>query len=60
MVRNLPANVGDVGDAEFDPWVKKIPWRRAQQPTPVFLFAESHGKKDLVDYSPWSHNVGHD
>ena len=21
----------------FDPWVGKIPWRRAQQPTPVFL-----------------------
>ena len=22
---------------EFDPWVRKIPWRRAWQPTPVFL-----------------------
>ena len=21
----------------FDPWVRKIPWRRAWQPTPVFL-----------------------
>ena len=21
----------------FDPWVGKIPWRRAWQPTPVFL-----------------------
>ena len=25
----------------FDPWVGKIPWRRAQQPTPVFLPEES-------------------
>jgi len=22
---------------EFDPWIGKIPWRRARQPTPVFL-----------------------
>jgi len=26
---------------EFDPWVRKIPWRRAWQPTPVFLPRES-------------------
>jgi len=24
----------------FDPWVRKIPWRRAWQPTPVFLPGE--------------------
>ena len=29
---------------EFDPWVRKIPWRRAWQPTPVFLPGESHGQ----------------
>ena len=27
----------------FDPWVRKIPWRRKQQPTHVFLPEESHG-----------------
>ena len=26
----------------FDPWVRKIPWRRAWQPTPVFLPGKSH------------------
>ena len=26
---------------ELDPWVEKIPWRRAWQPTPVFLPGES-------------------
>ena len=36
----------------FDPWVKKIPWRRAWQPTAVFLPGESNGQKNLVDYSP--------
>ena len=30
----------------FDPWVGKIPWRRAWQPTPVFLPGESPWKKD--------------
>ena len=27
---------------ELDPWVRKTPWRRAWQPTPVFLAGESH------------------
>ena len=34
----------------FDPWVGKIPWKRAWQPTPVFLPGESHGQKSLVGY----------
>ena len=37
----------------FDPWVRKIPWRRQWQPTPVFLPGESHGQRSLADYSPW-------
>ena len=37
----------------FNPWVGKIPWRRAWQPTPVFLPGESHGRRSLAGYSPW-------
>ena len=37
----------------FDPWLGKIPWRRAWQPAPVFLPGESHGQGSLVGYSPW-------
>ena len=37
----------------FDPWVRKIPWRRKWQPTPVLLPGESHGGRSLVGYSPW-------
>ena len=37
----------------FDPWVRKIPWRRAWQPTPVFLPGEFHGQKSLEGYSSW-------
>ena len=29
----------------LDPWVGKIPWRRAWQPTPVFLPGKSHGQR---------------
>ena len=36
----------------FDPWVGKIPWRRAWQPTPVFLPGESYGQRSLGGYSP--------
>ena len=32
----------------FNPWVGKIPWRRAWLPTPVFLPGESHGQRRLV------------
>ena len=37
----------------FDPWVRKSPWRRAWQPTLVFLPGESHGQRSLGSYSPW-------
>ena len=37
----------------FSPWVRKIPWRRAWQPTPAFLPGESHGQKALAAYSLW-------
>ena len=36
----------------FDLWVRKILWRRAWQPSPVFFLAESHGQNNLVGYSP--------
>ena len=52
MVKNLPANAGDVKRLWFDPWVGKIPYWRKWQPTPVFLPGESYGQKTLVGYSP--------
>ena len=36
----------------FDPWIRKVPWRRAWQVTPVFLPEESHGQRSLAGYSP--------
>ena len=48
-VKNPPA----MQETWFDPCVGKIPWRRAWQPTPVFLPGKSHGQRSLVGYSPW-------
>ena len=52
VVKNLPANAGHTGN-EFDPWVKKIPWRRKWQPTPVFLPGKFHGQRSLAGCRPW-------
>ena len=49
-VKNLPA-----WRTGFNPWVRKIPWRRKWQSTLVFLTGEFHGQKSLVGYSPWGH-----
>ena len=38
---------------KFYPLVRKIPWRRKWQSTPVFLPGESHGQRILVGYSSW-------
>ena len=51
----------------FDPRIRKIPWRRKWQPTPVFLPRESHGQMSLVDYQvdyqrvgrDWAHGISH-
>ena len=43
MVKNPPANAGDIRRREFDLWVRK---------TPVFLPGESLGQRSLVGYSP--------
>ena len=52
VVKNPSAETGDKR-CEFNPWVGKIPWRRAQQPTAVYLPGESHGQSSLGQSSVW-------
>ena len=52
MVKNSLANTGRHKRHAFNPWVRKILWRRAWQPTPVFLPGESHRQGNLAGYSP--------
>ena len=49
MVKNLLA----VQEILFSPWVKKIPWRREWQPTPISLPGEFHEQRSLAGYNPW-------
>ena len=49
-IKNPPANAGDERDTS--PWVRKIPWSRKWQPTPVFSPGKFHGQRNLAGYSP--------
>ena len=61
MVKNPSANSGRLKrNLRFDPWVRKIPWRRAWQSTPVFLPGESHTQGSDGLWSIASQGVGHD
>ena len=59
LVKNPPANAADKRHG-LDPRVRKIPWRRKWQPTPVLLPGEVCGQRNLTGYSPGSQRVGHD
>ena len=37
----------------FDPWVKKIPWRRKWQPTSALMPGKSQGQRSLVGIGLW-------
>ena len=39
----------------FHLWVRKIPWRKKWQSTPVFFSGTSHGQKSLAGYNPRGH-----
>ena len=54
VVKKPPVNVGNTS-CGFSPCVGKIPWRKAWQPSPVFLPGESQGQRRLAGYSPWGH-----
>ena len=54
VVKNPPASAGRLKRCGPDPWVRKISWRRAWQPTLVFLSGESQGKRSLAGCSPSS------
>ena len=49
MVKNLPAMQGP----RFNPWMGKIPSRRGELLTQVFLPGEFHRQRRLVGYTPW-------
>ena len=46
VVKNLPTNAAYTRHG-FSPWIGKVPWRRAWQPTPVVLPGEFPQTKEL-------------
>ena len=52
VVKDPLANAGDIRDGLIR-GSGRSPWRRAWQPTQVFLPGESHGQRSLAGYSPW-------
>ena len=55
VVNNIACQCRRCKRCRFNPWVSKIPWKRAWQPTPVFLPGKFHGQRSLVGYSLWGH-----
>ena len=53
-VKSLPA----MQKTQYNPWVRKIPWRRAWQLTPLFLPGKSQGFPTRIQ-SMGSQRVGH-
>ena len=59
VVKNLPANARDK-KIRVNPWIGKISWRRAWQPTPVFLPGESPWTEEPGGLQSMGlHRVGH-
>ena len=61
VVKNLPANAGDVRDVGSIPGLGRSPGREKWHPTAVFLPGKSQRRRSLADYSPWDCKIiGHD
>ena len=52
---NSKESVCNERDPRFDPWIRKTPWRRERQPTPVFSPVKFHEQKRLAGYTSWGH-----
>ena len=55
VVKKPPATQAVIRDLGSISVPGRFPWRRAWQPTPVFLPGESHGQRSLEGYSLWGH-----
>ena len=52
VIKNPPANAGDIRGTGSVAGFGRFPWWSARQPTPVFVPGESHGQRKLACYSP--------
>ena len=59
VVKNLPANAGEVRDEGSISGLGRSPWRRAWQPSPVFLPGQPHEQRSQGIQSIGSQRVGY-
>ena len=52
VVKNPPANAGNISHMGLIPGLGRFSWRRAWQPAPIYFPEESHGQMSLEGYSP--------
>ena len=57
VVKNLPANAGDVRDTGLIPGSGRCSVGGHGNPLPVFLPGESRGQRSLMGYSPLGHSA---
>ena len=55
LVAQVVKSPPECGRPGFNPWIRKVPWRRKWQPTPIFSPGQFHGQRSLAGYSPWCH-----
>ena len=52
VVKNPPTSARGRRDVKFDPWVRKIPWRRSWHPLQCSCLENPHGQRSLEGYGP--------
>ena len=55
VVKNLPADVRDAGDAGLIPGLGRFLGEGSSNPTPAFLSGKFHGQRSLSNCSSWGH-----
>ena len=55
VVKNPPANAGDVRNRGLIPSLGQFPRGGNGNPLQYFCLDNSHGQRSLADYSPWGH-----
>ena len=55
MVKNLPANAGDLKDIGSIPGLRRSPGGEHGNPLQYSCLKNPHGQRSLAGYSPWGH-----
>ena len=55
MIKNLPANAGDIRDVSLNPGLGRSPGGGHGNPLQYSGLENPHGQRSLAGYSPWGH-----